>query len=897
LLHVAMRLQPGTRLGTYEIQQQIGSGGMGEVYRARDTNLQRDVAIKILAELPGSDPDRFSRFTREARTLASLNHPNITTVYDMSEQDGLHYIAMEYVQGRTLDEVIRHARLPIPQVLKYGTQIADALARAHHAGIVHRDVKPANVMITGDDLVKVLDFGLAKLTGREDADPLGTSVTAMDTRDGRIVGTVAYMSPEQAHGQPVDPRSDIFSFGAMLYEMVSGRRPFETPSRDPVGTLAAMLHTEPPPLGDEVPEALRTLIARCLRKDAERRPQSMKDVKNALEELRDDSEPGRVHARVAPWRRVRLGVGRTWLALAGLSLLAAAGVAGLLLAGKSSPPPASIPLTTYPGFEREPTFSPDGRQIAFVWDGERQDNRDIYVQVIGSGRPLRLTTDAAADFSPAWSPDGRWIAFLRKLAAPRAAIIMIPALGGPERRLADVLEPNWWMAGPYLAWTPDSRSLVIVDRAEQTQSHGLYLLTIDTGERRVLTVPPTATLSDSDPAFSPDGRSLAFARAHGSSDIFVLPLTPSYTPAGDAQRLTFAESWAGSPSWVLTPAWPFGTRRELVYASWGRLGLWKVNASGGGAERLPYGSEEGSHPAFSPVARRLAYTRSTSVAVLARLDTVTGTVTQLLGSSRLDVNAEISPDGQRVVFQSTRSGPYEIWTSNRDGSDAVQVTAMDAPMTGGPSWSPDGSSIIFDSSKEGQFDVYVVNAQGGQPRRVTNHPGNDLAGVFSRDGRWIYFGSNRSGDWQIWKVPASGGEAVQLTRGGGFISRESLDGKWLYYLQGPAATTELRRVPVDGGNEVTVIEAVLRRAFALAPEGVYFFAEAGPGRSRLEMDTDTQSSAALLCYLDFGTGTVTPIQPVGKATFGLTRSPDGREIIFSSILQEGSDLVLVENFR
>jgi eukaryotic-like serine/threonine-protein kinase len=870
---------------------------MGEVYRARDTKLQRDVAIKVIADLPGSDADRFSRFTREARALASLNHPNITTVYDIAEQDGLHYIAMEYVQGRTLDEVIRQSRLPIPQALKYATQIADALARAHGTGIVHRDVKPANVMITADDLVKVLDFGLAKLTGCEDADPLGATVTAMQTMDGRIVGTIAYMSPEQAQGQPVDPRSDIFSFGAMLYEMVSGRRPFATRSRDPVGTLAAILHTEPPPLPEELPEELKKLIARCLRKDPERRPQSMRDVKNALEELREDSESGRVYARVASRRRTRLGMGRAWLALAGLTLLAAVGAASLLLAGHSGPPPASVPLTTYPGFEREPTFSPDGSQIAFVWDGERQDNRDIYVQVIGSGRPLRLTTDAAADFSPAWSPDGKWIAFLRRLPAARAAVIVIPAPGGPERRLGDVLEPNWWMAGPYIAWTPDSRWLAIVDRAEKTNSHGLYLLAIDTGERHVLTVPPTATLSDSDPAFSPDGRSLAFARAHGSSDIFVLSLTSSYTPAGEAQRLTFAESWAGSPSWVVTPAWPFGSRRELVYASWGRLGLWKVNASGGKTERLPYGSEEGSHPAFSPVARRLAYTRSTTVAVLARIDIATGTITQLLGSSRLDSNADISPDGQRVVFQSTRSGPGEIWTSNRDGSDAVQVTAMNAPMTGGPTWSPDGSSIIFDSSKEGQFDVYVVDAQGGRPRRMTNHPGNDLAGILSRDGRWIYFGSNRSGDWQIWKMPVGGGEAVQLTWHGGFISRESFDGKWLYYLQGPAATTQLKRVPVDGGDEVTVIGAVLRRAFTLAPDGVYFFAEAEAGRSGTEVDTDTQSSAAMLCHLDFGTGKVTPIQPVGKATFGLTRSPDGRELIFSRVLQEGSDLMLVENFR
>jgi eukaryotic-like serine/threonine-protein kinase len=223
-----MPIAPGTRLGPHEIQQQIGAGGMGEVYRARDTKLRRDVAVKILPELAASDPERFSRFTREARALASLNHPGITTVHDISEQDGVHYIVMELVAGRTLDECIGAGGLSLGQALKYAIQAADALARAHDAGIVHRDVKPANIMITPDALVKVLDFGLAKLAARDEPDP-GVTVTGLHTTGGRILGTVAYMSPEQAQGQAVDARSDIFSFGAVLYEMVSGRRPFDSP--------------------------------------------------------------------------------------------------------------------------------------------------------------------------------------------------------------------------------------------------------------------------------------------------------------------------------------------------------------------------------------------------------------------------------------------------------------------------------------------------------------------------------------------------------------------------------------------------------------------------------------------------------------------------------------------
>jgi eukaryotic-like serine/threonine-protein kinase len=798
------------------------------------------------------------------------------------------------VTGRTLDECIGAGGLPLGQALKYAVQVADALARAHEAGIVHRDVKPANIMITPEAMVKVLDFGLAKLAVRNEPEPGGT-VTGFHTTGERILGTVAYMSPEQAQGQAVDARSDIFSFGAVLYEMVSGRLPFDSPSKDAVSILAAILHTEPAPLPDRVPHDLQKLIARCLKKDPERRSQSMKDVKIALEELREDSESARLaprHARASPAAYVP----RT-AAAGALLLLGLAGAAAALLPREAGAP-ASVPFTTYAGFEREPTFSPDGAQIAFVWDGEGRDNRDIYVQMIGSGRPLRLTTDPAADFSPAWSPDGRSIAFLRKLQGNRAAVMVVPALGGPERRLAEVLEPGWWMAGPYIAWTPDGRWLAIVDESETSSAYGLYLLSVDTGERRVLTVPPSGTLSDSDPAFSQDGRTLAFARAHGASDIFVLSLTSSFAPVGEPRRLTFAEVWAGSPTWLPARRWPFGSGGDLVFgSSWGRLGLWRVSASGGRAERLPYGSEDGSHPSFSASARRLAYTRSTSVTVLVRLDLASGTVTQLSGSSRQDLNPDVAPDGARVVFQSTRSGPSEIWLSKIDGTDAVQITSMNGPMTGAPTWSPDGSTVVFDSSEKGTFDVYVVDTHGGRPRRMTHHPGNDLGGVYSRDGGWIYLGSNRTGDWQIWKMPSAGGDAVQITRDGGFISRESPDGRWLYYLHDAAATTELRRVPVDGGEEVTVIDAVFQRGYALATDGIYFFGEEKAGRLSETEPTDTQTGTAMLSYLDLRTGTVKAITPVGKVDFGLALTPDGREVLFSRIVQEGSDLMLVENFR
>jgi eukaryotic-like serine/threonine-protein kinase len=257
----------------------------------------------------------------------------------------------------------------------------------------------------------------------------------------------------------------------------------------------------------------------------------------------------------------------------------------------------------------------------------------------------------------------------------------------------------------------------------------------------------------------------------------------------------------------------------------------------------------------------------------------------------------MAPNGGRVVFQSTRSGPSEIWLSNADGSDAVQITSMNAPMTGGPTWFPDGTAVVFDSSVEGTFDVYVVDTDGGRPRRMTDHPGNDLGGVFSRDGRWIYFGSNRMGGRQIWKMPSTGGDAVQVTRDSGFISRESADGRWLYYLHGPATTTELRRVSVDGGDETTLIDAVFQRGFKVTSGGIYFFSEANALRPGEPARTGTRAGTTLVSYLDLRTGAVRPIAELGKADFGLTVSPDGHELLFSRILQKGSDLMLVDNFR
>src|SRR5262249_12700458 len=408
-----------------------------------DLGHDRFVAIKVLPAERVTDPERKKRFVQEAKTASALNHPNIIHIYDIDQEEGIDFIAMEFVEGRTLDQLIPRHGLRLNEVLKMSVQMADALAAAHAVGIVHRDLKPANVMVSESGIVKILDFGLAKLAERTDgSDPDAKTVqpgSDSQTEEGTILGTVSYMSPEQAAGKKLDSRSDIFSFGSVLYEMTTGQRAFQGDSK--MSTLAAILNKDPKrltELSEGVPAELEKIVTRCLRKAPERRLQTMADLKVALEDLKEESDSGKLPVTAAPQRARRQ---RIWVAGLILLLLPVP-LAVWLVRSTNRPaletPMVAVPLTSYPGEERQPTFSPDGNQVTFSWNGEKQDNFDIYVKLIsGSGRPLRLTTSPAEDFDPAWSPDGRWIAFLRKLSERRAAIVLVPPIGGSERKLAE----------------------------------------------------------------------------------------------------------------------------------------------------------------------------------------------------------------------------------------------------------------------------------------------------------------------------------------------------------------------------------------------------------------------------------------------------------------------------
>jgi eukaryotic-like serine/threonine-protein kinase len=831
----------GQIISHYRVVDKLGEGGMGVVYKALDTRLDRMVALKVLPPERVADADRKRRFVREAKAASALNHPNIITIYDIDSANGIDFIVMEFIPGRTFDRLIPRHGLRLNETLKYSVQIADALAAAHQAGIVHRDLKPGNVMVTEQGLVKVLDFWLAKLT-----EPTGTGEDEATrslkptTEEGSIVGTVSYMSPEQAEGKKIDARSDIFSFGALLYEMVTGRRAFQ--GNSPIAILSAILREEPKAAGQVVeglPRELERVIGRCLRKSPERRFQAMPDLKVALEELKEESDSGTLGAVTAPRRPKRRRV--AW----SIALLVVVGVVGALWFDRSTvkaPEPAltAIPLTTYPGLQDEPDFSPDGNQVVFSWDGENQDNRDIYVKLIGTGGPpLRLTTDPADDYGPRWSPDGRFIAFLRDLAPGKAALLLIPALGGPERRIAEVVTMHAPLSlpGPHLAWSPDGKSLVISTRESATGPCALFLLSIESGEREQLTSPPAQSLGDSTPAFSPDGQTLAFTRSMDFklSDLYFLASSHRSVPAGGEKRLTFENRGAEHPAWTTDG-------REIVFSA--QLELWRINVprSGGKtpeAQQLSSLGDNLSAPSISHSGRRLTYTHLLFHSSIWRLaapilavnpgadrDKIPKSVNRpapFLSSTRSDSEPQFSPDGRKIAFASDRSGNVEIWVSDSDGSNSSQLTSFGGPDVTTPHWSPDAGRIAFDSNAAGQYDIWTISANGGKPQRMTTDPANDGNPSWSRDGRWIYFDSARTGEQQLWKIPASGGEAIQVTRDGGFAPLESPDGKFVFYLKSSLADGSLWRVPVAGGQASKILEGVSSyHNLALVDSGLFF---------------------------------------------------------------------------
>ena len=884
----------GKTISHYSILEKLGEGGMGVVYKARDIRLDRFVAIKVLPAEKVADPDRKRRFVQEAKSASSLNHPSIITIYDIGQSEDVDFIAMEYIDGRTLDRLISRNGMRVNEALKYAVQIADALARAHSAGIVHRDLKPGNIMVNQHGLVKVLDFGLAKLT--EPVSPCEDDATRTlrpTTEEGKIVGTVAYMSPEQAEGKTVDARSDIFSFGSVLYEMVTGKPAFDGGTK--ASTLAAILKDNPRPasqLVDGLPREVERLISRCLRKEVNQRSQHMDDIKLALEELKEESDSGVLGAAFAAKTKPRRRL--TW-ALSGIAILVLATVGVWLIRSRNEAPEVplvAVPLTSYPGDEDGPSFSPDGTQVAFAWDGEKQDNGDIYVKQIGIEPPYRLTNDPAMDYSPAWSPDGRLIAFLRDLSPGKTAIMLIPQRGGSERIVTELngtLQPLPF--GPYLSWTPDSKWLVAATSTAGQHGRGLHLYSTETGEERPLTNPPIEEVGDTAPAVSPDGRTLVFSRV--SPDLFnvtlwLLHLGEGYKPLGKEEKVQTGNMTNVGAAWL-----PDSSGFVFSSGTGTNFGLWRLAVSNGAIpKRINLDASNASEPAISRLGNRLAFATEKYNLNIWRVDLKgpgrkPGVPLRFISSTQIEQYPAYSPDGRRIAFMSDRSGTQEIWVCDSDGFKATQLTSFGGAAIYGPSWSPDSQTIALTVAQKGmKEDVYVIGANGGLPRRLTTNPAEDKWPYWSHDGKWIYFSSTRTGREEIWKMPSNGGEAVQITRNSGDTPQESTDGKFLYYMKGWPGAVTVWRASVDGNQEAKVLDSVDNEGqWTVGKEGIYFFR------------TPDKMGHSDICFYEFATGQIRRVLTIQRPVDHIAVSPDGRTIIYPQSDQAGSVLMLVENFR
>ena len=881
-----MTLSPGSRLGSYEILSPLGAGGMGEVYRARDPRLGREVAIKVLPEAYVEDTDRLARFDREARSLASLNHPNVGAIYELEEAAGLRFLVLELVPGETLDERLAGGPLPLDEALRTASQIAEALEAAHEKGIVHRDLKPGNVKLTPEGRIKVLDFGLAKTLPEAPASGDGTrspTLGADGTRSGVILGTPAYMSPEQARGRTIDKRTDIWAFGCLLYEMLSGRKAF---GRDTVSdTLVAILEKEPDwsALPSSTPELILRLLGRCLEKDASRR---LRDAGDARLEI--EAAAAVAAARESATRPPQAGASRS---VASRSLANLLRPIASLWRSPSAPEPSAVrsqprlsQLTFAEEIEGSPEWSPAGDRVAFSREGGAV--RRIFVKDLATQQESPLTHGPFDDCQAAWSPaDGR-VLFTRSQE--------------PDRKL----EP--------------------VDVFGQYE--GADIWTIDPGTGRETRLIANAA----NPSFSPDGRRIAFdsswagprriwiadERGHNpqqaTSDISeaLVHVRPRWSP--DGRRIVFqsiertkfdirvCDTESKSLTWVtndyfqdICPIWS----GNFIYFSSHRSGgmnLWKIPVSADGSptgllQQLTTGAGQDIEAAISGDGKRLVFSIVKQNADLWRLplsDTgqPRGVPEKLVATTREDSRGAWSTDGREIAFNSDRSGEMNIWAQALPDGPARAVTRG----PGGdfqPRFSLDGSRIAFFSSRAGSADIWVVERASGRMKLLTRGPSIDVNPAFSPEGKRIAFMSDRGGRLEVWVMDADGARPRQLTEVGvmGHFLLWTADGQFLVFRcpSGPATM----KVSVGGG----------------APEPLPEVA----GGSHMSFSPDQSRILDVVAHKALWVSSLTGGKPEKIFAFDDPDvridyplwSPDGRWVLFDRFRPQGGDIWLMENLE
>jgi serine/threonine protein kinase len=779
----------GRTISHYLITDKLGEGGMGVVYKARDTRLDRVLAVKILPPGKVADAERKRRFVKEAKAASALNHPNIVTIYDIDEQDGMDFIAMEFVPGQTLDRLITRQGMPPSEVLRYAVQIAGALSAAHAAGIVHRDLKPGNIMVADSGLVKVLDFGLAKLTENTTATEDGrteTLIAKADTAEGVILGTIAYMSPEQAQGLKLDARSDIFSLGALLYEMLTGRRAFSGDNK--VSTLAAILIREPEALAETTPREMDRIVTRCLRKDPARRFQNMADLKVALEELKEESESGRL-APVAPppppkprWR----------LAAAALAIAALVSAGGWSVYTSHTTPVVQNrnlrQLTFDPGESSNPTLSPDAKLVAYESDRAGPGRHDIWVQQTSGGPPLRLTKGPGDHRMPVFSAEGSKIYF--QSTGPPQGIYEVSALGGEPRLLA----PNG--RGPNVS--PDGRYISFITIPAQE----LSIVSQSGGDPRVVT-PGFYVRTASKPLWTPDSQQLVFYGQKGpqpeTREFWVIRISDGTTQQLDWAHWAVEHRYFGFPSAFLSSdsgLASLGTRAAettQIYRFKLARGGWKVL---GEVEPLTSGAAWSRNP--SVAAGKIAFQSGEPESGLWSLpaDTnqgrVTGSLTKITAEKAVYRNPSLTRDGKMLAFSSNRTGSMDVLLRDlTSGEERPLTTEAPDKSKRYAQIDPTGTQVVYTMYDSAMAqEVYAIAPQGGSKRKICDDCGPSLS--LSPDGQHMLAGREDRGRSHINLVNLSSGKSTQLL----YHSKYGLDGctfspdgKWISFLMTKGAGT------------------------------------------------------------------------------------------------------------